>query len=115
MRILAQPRAIVRAYQRRPSLRRKRAGLALSSVWPFWLIVGFVVAVLVSAGWYSSITLRRTPSQTDGDQLVVKARDAKDFNLPSGDHKMRNTNLIASTFLVLVVATGATWKSKETF
>lgn len=65
MRISAQLRAIIRAYRRRAFHRKRKAGLALSSVWPFWLIVGFLVTVLVSAGWYSSTTLPRTTSQTD--------------------------------------------------
>ncbi len=72
MRILAQLRAIVRAYRRRPPLRKKKAGLALSSVWPFWLIVGFLVTVLVSAGIYSWITLPRTPSPTDVRDVALQ-------------------------------------------
>jgi hypothetical protein len=37
MRIVAQLRAIIKGCRRRPPLRKKRAALALTSVWPLWL------------------------------------------------------------------------------
>jgi uncharacterized membrane protein len=72
MRIGAHLRAIIKGGQRRPPLRKKKAALTLTSVWPLWLIVGFLVTVCVSAGWYSWTTLSGTPSRTDVQDVALK-------------------------------------------
>ena len=72
MRIGAHLRAIIKGCQRRPPLRKKKAALTLTSVWPLWLIVGFLVTVCVSAGWYSWTTLSGTSSRTDVQDVALK-------------------------------------------
>lgn len=79
MRLLAQLRAILNAYQRRPSTRNKRAALPLSSVWPLWLIVGFLVTLCVAAGWYSWAARPRTPLRVDVQDVALPA--GKDLSI----------------------------------
>lgn len=72
MRSLAQLRAFIRTDRRRSRLRKKGASLALSTVWPLWLIAGFLVAICGSAAWYGSTRRPKVPLRVETPDVALK-------------------------------------------
>lgn len=72
MRTLAQLRAFIETDRRRSRRRKRTASLALSTVWPLWLIAGFLVAICGSAAWYGSTTRPKVPSRVETPDVALK-------------------------------------------
>jgi uncharacterized membrane protein len=72
MRTLAQLRAFIETYRRRSHRRKRTASLALRTVWPLWLIAGFLVAIYGGAAWYGSTTRPKVPPRVETPNVALK-------------------------------------------
>lgn len=72
MKTVAQLRAFIETCRRRSHRRKRTAALALSTVWPLWLIAGCLVAIYGSAAWYGSTTRPKVPSRVETPDVALK-------------------------------------------